>query len=66
MGFNGLRHSEALLVGYILHWTLLNCYWSISEWIRSKSTVTLAVSSTPFIWFCGIGFDKISGFLDTK
>ena len=32
----------------------------------SKPTVTLAVSSTPFIWFCGIGFDKISGFWDTE
>ena len=30
---NPFSHTEVLLVGYILHWTLLNCYWSISEWI---------------------------------
>ena len=35
---NPFSHTEVLLVGYILHWTLLNCSWSISEWIRSKST----------------------------
>ena len=35
---NPFSQTEVLLVGYILHWTLLNCSWSISEWIRSKST----------------------------
>ena len=32
----------------------------------AKSAVTQAVSSISFIWFCGIRFDKISEFLDTK
>ena len=32
----------------------------------SKSAVTQAVSSISFFWFCGIRFDKISEFLDTK
>ena len=34
---NPFSHTEVLLVGYILHLTFLNCYWSISEWIQTKS-----------------------------
>ena len=34
---NPFSHTEVLLVGYILHWTLLNCYWSISAWIWTES-----------------------------
>ena len=30
-------HTEMLLVGYILHCTLLNCHWSANELIRTKS-----------------------------
>ena len=38
----------------------------IKAWCLSKSAVTQAVSSISYFWFCGIRFDKISEFLDTK
>ena len=50
---NPFSHTEVLLVGYILHWTLLNCYWSISEWIWTESTYPVKIIKHS-IWWLGL------------